>query len=71
MRDCSTQVEEKKKESDQVADQVAEYLAKGGDVQQMEEVSAGAAWYKSLRPHARFDEKGEMRMIRYSPKRYC
>ena len=71
MRDCSTQVEKKKEESEQLADQVAEFLSKGGNVQQMEEVSAGAAYYKSLKPHVRINKEGETRLIRYSPKRYC
>jgi hypothetical protein len=71
MRDCSTQVEKKKGESEQLADQVAEFLAKGGNVQQMEEVSVGVAWYKSHKPHVKFSREGEMRIIRHPKKRYC
>ena len=70
-RSYTTNFEQKNKAREEVSDQVAEYLAKGGDIQQMKEVSAGAAYYKSLKPHVRINKEGEMRIVRYSPKRYC
>lgn len=57
--------EDKLEQSAEIADQVADYLAKGGKVEQMRDCSPAEASYKSLPPHKYFCKKtGKMKIYR-------
>jgi hypothetical protein len=57
--------EEKAKQSAELEDQVAAFLAKGGEVEQMRDCSPKEAMYKSFPPHKYFCKfSGKMKIYR-------
>ena len=56
---------DKLKESDELADQVAAFLAKGGEIEKMRDCSPKESMYKSFPPHKYFDKRtGKMKIYR-------
>jgi hypothetical protein len=67
-RSYTTNYLEKQKDREEVSDQVAEFLAKGGNIKEVEQVSVKAAMYKSKKPQLRTRRNGETYIVRQSNK---
>jgi hypothetical protein len=63
-------IDKKSAESDAISDQVAEFLAKGGEVQQMENCTAADAIDRYRKPYSIHCKDGTQRMYRPVKNRF-